>query len=1632
MRPARDIENLIRNTPVNTNAETDKEFLDDVLNALEKSKNEQSNAPLQIIGKIFTQKSIKKLIAALLIISAIVLGFTGILHRGASDAYAIEQTVEAIGNVSVVHILGKDWDDKQIEIWGKVNPDTGLMDYWHVKHINDGRVLVSTPQNTFSYDERANIVRIQDGPSVASVFRLGEFFQSMEHLAETLDGKITYCRVTDARTKQNLIELKMSASETEIVSLIDSKTKLPLSINATRGGRFGTCDILKHAMEIRYDDAPPAELFDFTIPVGANISVETSEDPLQNLPLSVLGYCAEFHVKTVSDRAKARGIPVNTRLYFVDGEFNLHDGGFVGIYNDSNDVWKGEIGVFNVDPTHMALFDAAGGKKQQISLVQHRQSPPGRFKVYWTLEQPIHPGQTRYGIYWVSEVKKLPKQATNSAYQLVMSNSLGCEAIENFIVIVPDDLKVRDCSSEYLSHEDIEGYGIYIWQKDLPKYRITNIVDVSLAYCRANYTADYIGKNKGKVLVEIPEVFELANIAIAISDEGLNNPNRVHKHGAYYKRVLEHFKPFKDHPLIEKPDLHYNATYMFRDNSICYIFEGDRIVHGGLYSNMRRPDLFKKHLALVEDFARDSNFRKFYRDNLPYYQEQIQLYRQKVPVRRMWTWLEERFPARHDCYKVVFSPLIGASHETCSFQDKDFSETIMFVSGPGEPQDFADAIGEGLLSRVVFTEIDHNYVNSVTEQYLHRVNKAFADLDAWNRQGGYRRPEHTFNEYMTWAVFVLYAYDNYKKEDAEVIFKRGPVNTMVNGRKFVRFKEFADKLLELYRNRVQGQSIPDLYPGILDWAEDYEHHQRKQLADAIIAYEKALESEPDAVAVHLKLAELYRQQGNEAESRKHYNATGFLDDDAWMIIGPFDNTAGNGFNSEYPPEKEMDFTGEYAGNEGSVKWFKPKRGRIDGFVDLAALLGRVNWAVAYAATSVQSPETRQVQLRIGSDDDIKVWLNGELVLSRNVDRPAVPDEDIVPVTLQKGQNQLLLKVCNRLYSWGFYARITDANQPRHGAVSPAPRIGCEQAIEDVDFLVEQLKAKHPKPFAKISEQDFSHEIERLKAALSEEVLVKDFSLSIAALLAMVGDDHTRHRDFSAFDEHVRRGGLVFPVKFRYKDDHMTVEAWSPDVSPAHMKVGDSVIAVNAETMESLLQRYGRYISVETDLQRRWALEWWFDHYQVMLGDIGSEYTLQLRDSADKTYCETLPAVMPWREQYEKSKPKVPRFHHQFYENGKVCLFKLQTFNWDLRAEFESKLMAMVNEMRKNKTEIAILDLRGNGGGNSSMGYMALARMIDAPYGELQPYRDHWWPVRLALLCDRATYSAASFVAMLVKDFGVGIIAGEETGGRASGYGDIEHVTLPNSQLSCGIAAGYFPRRAGYDDGRGVLPDLPLDVTLEDSVLVERICQYIRNAERQAIQSGVNAFRTHLRLAIIHKQQGNEQEALKHYNATGFIHNRTWSIIGSFDNTDGLGFEMQYPPENELDFTREYTGKDEKVKWFHPENEPMDGFVDLVSLLGPADWAVAYAAVCVQSPDARQVQLRVGSDDDIKVWLRGELVLSQNVDRAAAPDQDLIPVILIKGQNQFLLKICNRLYSWGFYMRITDPMGQPYDDLRFLL
>jgi C-terminal processing protease CtpA/Prc len=103
--------------------------------------------------------------------------------------------------------------------------------------------------------------------------------------------------------------------------------------------------------------------------------------------------------------------------------------------------------------------------------------------------------------------------------------------------------------------------------------------------------------------------------------------------------------------------------------------------------------------------------------------------------------------------------------------------------------------------------------------------------------------------------------------------------------------------------------------------------------------------------------------------------------------------------------------------------------------------------------------------------------------------------------------------------------------------------------------------------------------------------------------------------------------------------------------------------------------------------------------------------------------------------------------------------------------------------------------------------------------KIKPYKHKSYePIfegNIYLLIGNYTFSSAADFAAVFKDFRWGTLIGEETGGLATSYGDILPFTMPYSQLNFGVSHKYFVRPAGFDDGKGVLPDYEVKQTSAD-------------------------------------------------------------------------------------------------------------------------------------------------------------------------------------------------------------------------
>jgi len=165
----------------------------------------------------------------------------------------------------------------------------------------------------------------------------------------------------------------------------------------------------------------------------------------------------------------------------------------------------------------------------------------------------------------------------------------------------------------------------------------------------------------------------------------------------------------------------------------------------------------------------------------------------------------------------------------------------------------------------------------------------------------------------------------------------------------------------------------------------------------------------------------------------------------WMVIGPFACPSDTAFKGTLPVETDAlkggDFLAkQYMGlNNMKVKWIHdwatptanspaktaPRQG---GYLDLAATIGSFNNSVAYAYTCFISPASQKALLLIGSDDCITVYLNRAKVCTVLKERPARPAQDILPVNLKAGRNEILVKVHNHERDWGFYLTVADEDR----------------------------------------------------------------------------------------------------------------------------------------------------------------------------------------------------------------------------------------------------------------------------------------------------------------------------------------------------------------------------------------------------------------------------------------------------------------------------------------------------------------------------------------------------------------------------------------------------------------------------
>ncbi|MDP2960576.1 MAG: S41 family peptidase, partial [candidate division Zixibacteria bacterium] len=328
--------------------------------------------------------------------------------------------------------------------------------------------------------------------------------------------------------------------------------------------------------------------------------------------------------------------------------------------------------------------------------------------------------------------------------------------------------------------------------------------------------------------------------------------------------------------------------------------------------------------------------------------------------------------------------------------------------------------------------------------------------------------------------------------------------------------------------------------------------------------------------------------------------------------------------------------------------------------------------------------------------------------------------------------------------------------------------------------------------------------------------------------------------------------------------------YSTDTS---IRSGMELLSINGKPMPEILADLTRYISAEKLVDKYEFLEERFRFWLWLIYQWQGPFEVSLKTSSGSTYLVKVPGISFEALKVKLNQPKKEKPVYYTYR----CIPEVKAGLIDFRSfsdynQFKEFLEKTFVQMKADGAENLIIDIRQNGGGSSSLGDLFLTYLTDKPFDQVSqmdvkasqqikhfyrkflPWYIRWLPLQwfhpfgrklwstpdggiatwkgepkkyktnkllfdgdIFLLISNHTFSSATMFAATTKDYQIGILIGEETGGLATSYGDIYSFDLPNTHISVGVSYKRFVRPSGQDDGRGVLPDYEVSQTQQDII-----------------------------------------------------------------------------------------------------------------------------------------------------------------------------------------------------------------------
>jgi len=401
----------------------------------------------------------------------------------------------------------------------------------------------------------------------------------------------------------------------------------------------------------------------------------------------------------------------------------------------------------------------------------------------------------------------------------------------------------------------------------------------------------------------------------------------------------------------------------------------------------------------------------------------------------------------------------------------------------------------------------------------------------------------------------------------------------------------------------------------------------------------------------------------------------------------------------------------------------------------------------------------------------------------------------------------------------------------------------ESAEADIDSLIYAISEVHPNMFAVCRQDEFMKMVSDIKQSLPDSLSAWEMYVRLQPLIVKIGDGHTRLT--FPFNDLVNENTPRIPVSMAVTPDNKVKVVFSVGNKIA---AESEIVKINGVAIEDMFKKMLCYQSGETEVYKMNGVRESFSSLFLILYSSDTydiEYFEPERTKTSRAVLKACPNkdVIEWKKNNQPPVfgSDVEPYSFKLIPDKNVAIMDFRSFdNPNFMEVFADSMFTALN---RNNINNLIIDVRENGGGNSQVGDIVLAYISDKPFCQFQKYLVRVTPItqnlmqekmdigwyygeigiedfvqpkgyeeghykgNTILLVSNHTFSSASSFSWAFKEFGMGKVVGEETGGVSVSFGDVLLYKMPYSGLTASVSfKKFWHYNADENHIHGTIPD----------------------------------------------------------------------------------------------------------------------------------------------------------------------------------------------------------------------------------